>query len=207
MFAQKRIMGKYDQQICDLLKKGAKTDRELANIVLGMGKHQSPINIACRKLKEKGLIDRVGTPIMNVLLKDEIPLNIPHPTKQTKQGLSEDETKEIIRKDLENKGWTIDFFAPGMKPGTDIIARKDNQRWFIEVKGCGSLNPMRVNYFLSVLGEILQRMDDPAAKYSIAFPDMEQYRKLWAKLPLLAKERTKIGIIFVKDESTIDYTE
>lgn len=200
-------MGKYDQQICDLLKEGPKTDRELANIILGKDKHQSPINITCRKLKEKGLIERVGDPIQNILIKGNKPINIPFPIKQEKQGLSEDETKNIIKKDLENKGWTIDFFAPGTKPGTDIIARKDNQRWFIEVKGCGSLNPMRVNYFLSVLGEILQRMDDPAAKYSIAFPDMEQYRKLWAKLPLLAKERTKIGIIFVKDESTIDYIE
>lgn len=198
-------MRKYDQQICDLLRTGAKTDRELANILLGKGKHQSPINIACRHLKDKGLINRVGKPILNKLITYKLPENIIIPSKPTQKGLSEDEAKEIIRKDLENRGWTIDFYAPGMKPGTDIIARKDNQRWFIEVKGCGSLNAMRVNYFLAVLGEILQRMDDPTAKYSIAFPDMEQYRKLWAKLPLLAKERTKIGIIFVKDELTIEY--
>jgi len=29
---------------------------------------------------------------------------------------------------------------------------------------------MRVNYFLGVLGETLQRMDDAQAKYSIALP-------------------------------------
>ncbi len=33
---------------------------------------------------------------------------------------------------------------------------------------------MRVNYFLSVLGETLQRRDDETAKYSMALPDLEQ---------------------------------
>lgn len=206
MFVQKRIMGKYDQQIFDLLKEGAKTDRELANIILGKDKHQSPINTACHNLQKKEIIDRDGNPITNRLTGKELPASDFSPIKQEREGLSEDETKAIIKKDLENRGWNV-ISAPGKQHGIDINAQNGNQRWFIEVKGCGSLNAMRVNYFLSVLGEILQRMDDPAAKYSIAFPDMEQYRKLWAKLPLLAKERTKIGIIFVKDESTIDYIE
>jgi hypothetical protein len=38
-------------------------------------------------------------------------------------------------------------------------------RWVIEAKGGGSLNPMRVNYFLAVLGELLQRMSDPCARH------------------------------------------
>jgi hypothetical protein len=45
---------------------------------------------------------------------------------------------------------------------------------------------MRVNYFLGALGEILQRMEDPTAKYSIALPDLQQFRNLWKKLPSLA---------------------
>ena len=65
------------------------------------------------------------------------------------------------------------------------------------MKGGGSLDPMRVNYFLAVLGEALQRMDDPAARYSIALPDMKQFRGLWSRLPALAKTRTQITALFV----------
>lgn len=42
--------------------------------------------------------------------------------KQAKQELSVEETKEIIKKDLENKEWIIDFSASRKKPGADIIA-------------------------------------------------------------------------------------
>jgi len=52
-----------------------------------------------------------------------------------------------------------------------------------------------VNYFLAVFGETLQRMDDPKARYSIALPDMAQYRGLWERLPGLAKKRTGITLL------------
>ena len=60
----------------------------------------------------------------------------------------------------------------------------------------GTRNPMRVNYFLSALGEILQRMDDSTAQYSIAVPDLPQYHGLWDRLPVLCKERTQLSILF-----------
>jgi len=40
-------------------------------------------------------------------------------------------------------------------------------------------------------------MDDPAAKYSIAFPDIPQFRKLWSRFPAEAKSRTQITVLFV----------
>lgn len=67
------------------------------------------------------------------------------------------------------------------------------------MKGPGSRQPMRVNYFIGILGETLQRMSDPAARYSIAFPDLTQYRRLWAQLPALAKSRTQITLILVSN--------
>ena len=62
---------------------------------------------------------------------------------------------------------------------------------------------MRVNYFLAILGETLQRMDDEAACYSIAFPDMAQYRGLWIRLPDLAKSRTGISALFVTHDGEV----
>ena len=71
-------------------------------------------------------------------------------------------------------------------------------------EGPGSRQPMRVNYFLGILGETLQRMNDPNARYTIALPDLEQYRKLWNKLPQLAKERTTIDMILVDPDGHIE---
>lgn len=92
----------------------------------------------------------------------------------------------------------------GKVHGIDIDACKGSDRWIIEVKGCGSRNAMRVNYFLAILGETLQRMSDPNAKYSIALPNMKQYRNLWERLPQLAKERTGISVLFVSENSQIE---
>jgi hypothetical protein len=112
---------------------------------------------------------------------------------------SEDYIKQKIHKYLTDNGWEVDV-AYGKKGGIDILAKKEALRWVIEVKGCGSRPPMRNNYFLTVLGETLQRMDCNETRYSIAFPDMEKFRRLWNELPNLAKERTKIDCIFVSDD-------
>lgn len=66
---------------------------------------------------------------------------------------------------------------------------------------------MRADYFLSILGEMLQRMDDPAARYSIALPNMQQSRNLCMRLPVLAKKRVGIDAIFVSENGTIDFVE
>ena len=77
-------------------------------------------------------------------------------------------------------------------------------RWIIEVKGQGSRPEMRVNYFLGILGELLQRMSDPQARYSIALPDLPQFRRLWERLPSLAKERTGISALFVASSGKVE---
>lgn len=118
--------------------------------------------------------------------------------------MQEDDVKKVITDELKNNGWVCQV-AWGHAKGSDIVATRGNEKWIIEVKGPGSRNPMRVNYFISILGETLQRMDDDKARYSIAFPDLEQYRKLWDKLPLLAKQRTTIDLILVDNNGNIDY--
>jgi hypothetical protein len=111
-------------------------------------------------------------------------------------ALSEDEMKKLLEVYLRENNWTPEI-AWGKTRGIDIDARRRDERWIIEVKGSGSRSAMRVNYFIAILGELLQRMKDPNAKYSIALPNMEQFVKLWSKLPPVAKERTKISCLFV----------
>ncbi|GAB6390927.1 MAG: hypothetical protein MdMp014T_0300 [Treponematales bacterium] len=118
-------------------------------------------------------------------------------------NLSEDAVKNILRSFLEEQGWQKIQVAMGKEHGIDVDAHRNSERWIIEAKGCGSRNPMRVNYFLSVLGKMLQRMDDPSAKYSIALPAMKQYEGLWARLPTLAKSRTKITALFISKDGRV----
>jgi hypothetical protein len=91
--------------------------------------------------------------------------------------LSEDEAKRHVAAWLEGLGWNV-AIAWGYTRKIDIRAEKGNGRWHIEVKGGDSLPAMRVNYFPAILGEILQQMDDPSARYSIALPSLREFKRL-----------------------------
>ncbi len=116
----------------------------------------------------------------------------------------EAETRDLLAGYLEKEGWTIPHHEI-KSHGVDIEAKNGKQRWLIEVKGCGSRTAMRHNYFLAIIGEILQRMEHSTDKYSIAFPNRKKYLDLWQKLPLLAKERSKISMILVGKSGYIEY--
>lgn len=116
--------------------------------------------------------------------------------------LSEDGLKRSLQAWLQGEGWQVTV-AWGQAHGADIEATRDGKQWIIEVKGQGSRNAMRVNYFLAILGETLQRMTDPAAKHSIALPDIQQFERLWQRLPHLAKERTGITALLVAGDGKV----
>lgn len=184
------------------------TDRELINRLRGTSAAQQPINQTARILESQGAVARrrrddglvgnytTGQPIpepASVRGKPEDP-----------SGLSEDELKERLKHWLEADGWECEI-AWGRERGIDIDASREDERWIIEVKGIGSRQAMRVNYFIGMLGETLQRMDDPDAMYSIAMPDVPQFRGLWNRLPELAKRQTTVTALFVTADGAIDH--
>jgi hypothetical protein len=183
------------------------TDRWLADALFGRGSAQQRVNGECRRLadqkkiirrkRDDGLIGNflyVGEQV-SPIIKEQLPSVLGH--------LSEDRIKEILNDWLKRNGWESTI-AWGRSRGVDIGAIRNNERWLIEVKGQGSLDAMRVNYFLAMLGEILQRMNDPKALYSIALPDIKQFRNLWARLPALAKQRTTITALFVSEDGKVE---
>lgn len=178
------------------------TDREITNFLRGRSSIQQPVNQACRELEQKGVLKRVYRDdglIGNYFSGNTQKIQEPTHRKRSRSNdvyLSEDEVKEILVAWLEQHGWTVTT-AWGQQRGADCVADKAGERWIIEVKGCGSRQPMRVNYFLAILGELLQRMDDPNTYYSIALPEINQFEGLWRRLPELAKSRTGISAIFV----------
>lgn len=186
------------------------TDREITDQLRGHKAPQQSINQTARALEVQGLLQRRKRPedglIGNYPSSFDVPKlsKMPNQTSESSvEALSEDEIKLVLNDWLQSAGWTTQV-AWGKRPGIDIAANRGQQRWIIEVKGPGSRSAMRVNYFIGILGETLQRMDDPRAQYSIALPDLKQYRKLWERLPELAKSRTTISLLLVSQEGSIE---
>jgi len=183
------------------------SDRELTTALKGREANQQHVNQEARYLEQQRLIIRqqrndglIGNYPAEGRRGIEPPQ--PHKIKKTEKGLSEDELKDHLASWLKQYGWEV-VVAWGKSRGVDIDAKRKSERWIIEVKGIGSLNAMRVNYFIGILGETLQRMDDENAKYSIALPDIAQFRNLWARLPSLAKKRTQISALFVSGDGSV----
>jgi hypothetical protein len=49
-------------------------------------------------------------------------------------------------------------------------------------------------------------MTDREAKYSIAVPDIPEFRNLWRRLPAEAKSRTRITALFVEEAGVAEET-
>lgn len=187
------------------------TDRAITTALLGAGVQQQRVNRLCRRLTFEGQVRRTrghDGRIGNFLVPEHPTTarkSAPHVSSHIASGgdrLREDALKYAIGNWLKGQGWTVQT-AWGARHGIDVDARRATERWIIEVKGRGSLSAMRVNYFLAVLGELLQRMDDPGARYSIALPDLPQFRALWRRLPSLAKACTCISALFVDEDGRI----
>ena len=181
------------------------TDREITDELVGRDAPQQSTNQACRSLESRRRLYRRQRPDGKL---GNYPSGVPSalPTEVSdpacEDPLGEDGVKRFLKAWLESKSWQVEVVW-GKGRGIDLEARSDGKRWIIEAKGRGSLDPMRVNYFLAVLGETLQRMSDPEAQYSIALPDLPQFRNLWARLPALAKHRTGISALFVAETGEV----
>lgn len=180
------------------------TDRDLTDRIMGTSVGQQAVNQAARAMAALGQIIRrerpdgkLGNYAAGPAPAQLQTLGAPAScTGGDASALSENDAKRKLQAWLEAAGWEVTV-RWDRGHGVDIDAKRDGKRWVIECKGRGSLDAMRVNYFLAVLGELLQRMDDQAARYSIALPDMKQFRGLWSRLPGIAKSRTQITALFV----------
>ncbi|MEZ0578133.1 restriction endonuclease [Nocardioides sp. MH1] len=116
--------------------------------------------------------------------------------------ISEDEVKAAVRDYLVADGFVVEV-AWGRSPGIDIVAtRSDGRRLVIEVKAeKGVTGAQQHNYFVGMLGELVQRMNDPAATYGIALPDNGQYRGLVNRLPSYARERLGLVVFWVSRQN------
>lgn len=78
--------------------------------------------------------------------------------------LTEDEVKQGTKEFLEAEGFHVTI-AWGRDRGVDIQAASPSGIVLLEAKGSAQNPPQQVNYFLSALGELLQRIAEPNARY------------------------------------------
>lgn len=199
------------QQILDLIQaQPALTDRQITDQISGKDESQQAINGMARMFERGQHLRRMKRPdgLIGNYPIDLQPVKTQStpvesaPRTSVADGLSEDQVKKSLEVWLNKTGWQTRI-AWAKEHGTDIRASQGSKRREIEVKGGGSRPELRVNYFWGILGETLRRMEDVEAKYSIALPDLEQFRHLWDGLPTLAKRRTGITALFVGPDGTV----
>ena len=183
--------------------------------------HRQAVNQTARRLEAQGLLRRIPGPdgkIVNALPSQATfeptstsqssfdasvaPRRPPVPSTGRARfigdRITEDEVKEAVRTYLVADGFSVDV-AWGRSPGIDIVARHaDGRRYVVEAKAeVGIAGAQQHNYFVGMLGELVQRMDDPEATYAIALPDNRQYRGLVNRLPDLARKRMSLTVFWV----------
>lgn len=93
----------------------------------------------------------------------------------------------------------MEQIAWGGQPGADVLAKHEKLgELVVEAKGEGSRYQMRRNYFSIVMGQLLQRMDDPDKKYGIGLPAFKQFTTLAIKTPEWIKKQLNLNLFFVK---------
>lgn len=160
--------------------------------------HQT-VNQVSRALQKSGYVRRyTGSDGVTVTAVVDISQGGPVSSLMT-----EDFVKTAVAKHLGALGYTVRV-AMGRTPGIDIDARKADDRIVLEAKGEAALNAQQVNHVIGALGELLQRMDDPLARYGLALPDNAQYRRLITGLPPLMRERLRFSTLFVSIDGAVE---
>lgn len=180
------------------------------DLAASLGVVRQAVNQACRQLAKRELVVRdVGaagkivnqlrTPRAEPARVSRASVRLVKPPLVPGSGslLTEDEVKQAVKEHLEAQGYEVKV-AWARAQGIDLDATKIGGRVVVEAKGAVALQPQQVNYFLGALGELLQRMTDPAARYGLALPDNKQYRGLVSRLPELAKARLGLVVYFVR---------
>ncbi len=119
-------------------------------------------------------------------------------------GLDEETVKQAVAKYLRDRGYTV-AVAKKREHGPDVRATKEGLKLVVEAKGEGTRAEMFNNFFLHVLGEITQRMDEQAAEYGIALPAHRKYARLVEELPETPRFLLRLNFYLVRRQEDRDY--
>jgi hypothetical protein len=111
--------------------------------------------------------------------------------------LAEDEVKRAVEAALWVDGWSLEMLW-GYARGVGIEACHGTERLMLEIRGEGTLAPMRVNFLLGAWGELLQCIDTPHAGYGLTLPTHRQFVGLVLRLPVWVRARPNLCFFFVR---------
>jgi DNA-binding MarR family transcriptional regulator len=181
-------------------------------IAARIGVVRQAVNQVCRKLEAQGRIHRRVGPdgkLVNQIV-DEPPMGQLRVAQSTPQRpadatatlILEDDVKRAVRDFLLARGLSVEV-KWGRERGIDVTAHGQTERWIVEAKGEVASDQQQGNYFLGVIGELLQRMDDPSARYALALPNNRRFRGRVSRLPRLARQRLALTVLFVNADGRV----
>ncbi|MDO9153242.1 MAG: restriction endonuclease [Paludibacter sp.] len=80
------------------------------------------------------------------------------------------EAEKVLRKLLENDGYSLSPIRKNGELGVDILATKEKQKLYIECIGYKISNPARSKDFFEVFFRAISRLNDEAKECIIALP-------------------------------------
>jgi len=121
-------------------------------------------------------------------------------------GMKEETVKAAVATFLRTQGYTV-AVGKERERGPDMRATREALNLIVESKGEGSRPEMFNNYFLSAIGEIIQRRSMQAAEYGIALPAHSKFVRLVGDLDdLLVRSQLRLNFYLVqKDGSQVGF--
>lgn len=113
--------------------------------------------------------------------------------------MREPEMFEPMVKYLEGQGYVVLEVNKGNKLGPDIVAEKGSTKLIIQMKGDSAATKTDWD---TVLGQLLDVMDDEEANYAIAVSEI--YERLVKAFPSYARSQLKLTFFIVRDNGTIE---
>lgn len=96
------------------------------------------------------------------------------------------ELPRLVKAWLEERGWET------LEHNRFIEAKKEDEKWFIDIYQATRGRKMPLP---NKLTEVIKKMEDEKAYYSVALVDSPIYRRQWNEIPDVAKDRLKVSVL------------
>lgn len=96
------------------------------------------------------------------------------------------ELPRLVKAWLEERGWET------LEHNRFIEAKREDEKWFIDIYQATRGRKMPLP---NKLTEVIKKMEDESAFYSVALVDSPIYRRQWNEIPDVAKDRLKVSVL------------
>ena len=159
-----------------------------------------------KRWKKCGSCEALGQPFLEdieKILKKEIKVD----NNKNEDIFREPRVQKLLVNHLKKNGYNIKEKHKTSSGIIDIVADKDDGTIVIEVKGedKGGYSTAGMNFQIGI-GQILSRMTNKYAKYALAFPLTNDFKKVLQKYKkTLGFQNLKLNFYIIKENETIEF--